>query len=648
MKKYIVQAVRYRWGVAAVLFAVCVALHLHGSSIGMFNQYFPTQTDVSIAEQYSIWGSARAIRSDEWAVHTPTYFSQAYNHHALYSDHMGVNGANMVLDYFAPSWDVTALAKPLNWGYLLFGNEAGLSWYWCGQMLLLFLSAFELFWILTRKNVCLSLLGMIMVGLSPAMQWWMVPHIPIVFIYGMCLFVLGYCFFTETSRWKTVLLSLLSVIALSGFALSLFPSIQVPVGLVTLLLLIACLWRDCARFAFPKWKWFFVIFIFLGTAGIVGGFLLRSLPDLQALMNTVYPGERRVLGGDCSVYAAFTDLYSMFLPYKDSNRLNNCEVATFIHFAPICAVLFFRPRKWREVTPRNRLTGYVLAGIAAVQLWFMLLGFPHFLAKITLFTYVNRMHLAYGWTATLFTIWVIDSLWTNNIRFSKWEQLLYPLCFGLAYVLLLNQEMLAYLTLKYALLEILAFMVLTWLFITHRKRLFALGMVAIMVFAGFPVNPLSRGISPITNHPISHLIQEIRAQDPEAKWLAVGENTWGVANFAMANGAEVINGTSFYPVGDWDALDPDGQYEQVHNRYSNESVVLTDESTYFSTPFPDQVYLHLNPKDLQKLDVSYVIATHNLSQDWNKYHIPAEVLLVQDQYIVYQIGDLPADAPTIR
>ncbi|MCI1769493.1 MAG: hypothetical protein LKM40_04940 [Mageeibacillus sp.] len=77
----------------------------------------------------------------------------------------------------------------------MFGNEIGLSWYWCGLMIMLFMTAFEMFWILTKKDAVLSLAGMLLIGFSPAMQWWMIPHITIVFVYAMALFDIGYYFF---------------------------------------------------------------------------------------------------------------------------------------------------------------------------------------------------------------------------------------------------------------------------------------------------------------------------------------------------------------------------------------------------------------------------------------------------------------------
>ena len=212
--------------------------------MGMYNTFFPTVTDQKEADKYSVIGTDRAIRSDEWAVQVPTFFSQYYNDYNVMSEQMSVGGENMILDYFAPVKSIVTLGKPLNWGYLFFGNEVGLSWYWCGQLILLFMTAFELFMILTNRCVKASVFGAFMIALSPCIQWWFLPHMPIVFLYGMALFDIGYYFFTAKKKWLRWLMTIIAGPIVLGFALSIFPSCQVPVAIIVVVLLIMCLIRD--------------------------------------------------------------------------------------------------------------------------------------------------------------------------------------------------------------------------------------------------------------------------------------------------------------------------------------------------------------------------------------------------------------------
>ena len=77
--------VKFRWLIAIIVFIVCISLKLHFSSMGEFNRLLPTVLDESKASMYNIHGKSRAIRSDEWMVHTCRYFSQKYNNYAKYS-----------------------------------------------------------------------------------------------------------------------------------------------------------------------------------------------------------------------------------------------------------------------------------------------------------------------------------------------------------------------------------------------------------------------------------------------------------------------------------------------------------------------------------------------------------------------------------
>lgn len=100
----------YRWALALLVFCVCVCLHLHGSSIGIYDELFPTHI---MEEETTLFGTPRWIRSDEFGVKTPTYFSQAANGYGLYSQQMSLSPTNMVLDYYSPVWDWTILGKPM-------------------------------------------------------------------------------------------------------------------------------------------------------------------------------------------------------------------------------------------------------------------------------------------------------------------------------------------------------------------------------------------------------------------------------------------------------------------------------------------------------------------------------------------------------
>lgn len=179
LKKIANLVIRYRYIVALCVFIFCLVFKLHGSSVGVFNTIFPDKTDPTITDH--VVGNARAIRSDEYNVQLPYYFSQYYNNYNLDSHQMSIAGQDMIIGYNAPVKDITMIAKPFTIGYLLFGNERGLSWYWCSKLILFILVSFEFMYIITHKNKKLSVLGSFLIVFSPAMQWWFSPHMYDVF-----------------------------------------------------------------------------------------------------------------------------------------------------------------------------------------------------------------------------------------------------------------------------------------------------------------------------------------------------------------------------------------------------------------------------------------------------------------------------------
>ncbi len=629
--------VKYRWPAAAVLFACCVLLRLHGSSMAMYDSIFPTHSDEAAAEQYYIWGQIRNYRTDEYGVSMPAYFSQSYNDYRMQSTRMSLSPTNMVLDYYAPVRDITAIGKPFTWGYLLFGNEVGVSWYWCGMTILMFLISFEMFMILTRGCKAVSAAGMLLVGLSPAVQWWFLPHIPIVYLYAMDLFVIGYYFFTARSAWMKWLTVLTAVIAGTGFVLSFFPSCQVTAGLAAAALLAACLVRDRDRITFKAKDWYRIGIVVVIAGGILGRFLLLWKDDLHMLLSTVYPGARMETGGGSRLSDLFTDLRTLFLPYHDSNILNNCEMATWIHLAPAFCLLF--PQIYlslRKKKDRNRLVGAILFLSLLVEIDYMCFGFSETMARLTLFRYANRMKLTYGWTAVLFTVWSADVIWKTPGILKKWEIIAVPAIYGIIYCSFIDESLLQYLPRIILLAEILLFVLLLFAILCKQKIFSICLTTLILCGAGLTVNPLSRGISPITNHPVSEFISSKALEEPDGLWLPVG-TPFFVNNFLLANGARVIGATNFYMDTErWKLLDPNGVYADSYNRYSNQIIYFTEEETSVELEWADSIRIMLNPDDLYRLGIRYIFTPIG-PDEMAEWGIRAAQVFTQDSYYIYQL-----------
>lgn len=669
MDEIINGVIKFRWIIALVFFVLCVIFKVHGTSIGIYDNVLPTHVNEAQANHYRLFGKDRIIRTDEYVVHTPTYFSQYYNNYNKYSNQMSIDSTNMLLDYYAPVKDITVLGKPFNWGYLIFGNERGLSFYWCGLQITLFMTAFELFYILTKRNKILSLVGMFMMGFAPTMQWWMIPHITIVFVYAMALFDIAYYMLIENNKLKKWVYAVTLGLLASGFALSIFPSCQIVAGAVIAVLLVTCLIRDREKLGIrvdnPETKeqkqleningssekidkklikenvFKLIISAFIAL-GILGYFIITSRADLKLLTNTVYPGKRVVTGQYCTLKDLFTNLSSFTLAFRDSNVLNNCEVSTFIHFAPLFLLMF--PGMERRLRTKNNeeskmdlLIGKALFIMLLVEIVFMCMGVTSRIAKLTLLKYVNRMQIGYGFTAVICSIWMLNVLWKNKDFYKKSQLIFLALIYGFLNFMIIDVDLKGYLNQKILILEILVLILILLLGMLEYKKLFTLGMCGLLFFAGGFVNPICFGISPITNHKISKCISDTAKKDKTAYWLVI-DDSGIMSNFVLANGGKSLSSTNFYPDNaKWKIIDKNGEKSDIYNRYANFNVNLTEKKTSIKLLFLDRVGLNINPKDLSKLNVRYILTNKNVEKSLNQCDIKYKKICIEDGYKVLKL-----------
>ncbi len=585
-------------------FVICVALNIHGSSINEYNKLFSNYSDYS--SQSIIVGESRSIRSDEWLVHTPYYMSQYYNDFDKTSNMMSLEGQDMIVGYNAPVRDITVIAKPFTWGYFLLGNERGLSWYWCSKVILMLLVSFELCMIITRKNKKVSLLGALLVSFSPLIQWWFVPHAADVFFWGMAVLVLSYNFFVASSRYYKNLFMLLTPLAVITFIVALFPSLQLPVGLIAIALLVTFLLRDKKQITFKKKDIWRIVAMGVFVIAVVGYTIITSKDAIMSLYNTVYPGKRVSLGDGGKIDALFTNLTVFTLPYKNITYLNNCEVSSFIHFAPVFMILYpWIARKMKK--DNNMIVGNVMLGCLIVMAVFMLVGFPELLARISFFSYINRMDLAYGFMATLFTVWGIDMIWKRKILSKKQIWIVIAIYVGLC-ICFVGERELTYLAWWQYGIIIAGLAVLIYLMLGGYKKLFIISMTLLIIISSFTINPLARGVGALFDHPLEKKISEIAKNDKESYWLAINDRI--LASVGVANGARVLNMVNFYPDFEkWEIIDPEGANKDVYNRYSHINVSLTDGKTeLLEGPTADLIIAKMNCKDVLKWPVKYLVS----------------------------------------
>lgn len=607
-----------RYFIATLVFIICLLFKLHMSSIGCYHYLFKNQA--TKVEATTILGMSRSIRSDEYMVHTPYYFSQYYNDYKKISKQMSLSGQDMIIGYNSPVKDISLLAKPLTWGYVLLGNEYGLSWYFSLKIILLVLISYEFVMILTKNNKKVSVMGALLISYSPAIQWWLVPHMADVFLWSMTLCVIAYHFFTTNKRWLKNLLTILAPLVLSVFVLALFPSCQIPLGIIALCLFIGALVRDRKQISFEKRDVFRIIYVVVISTIILSYSLLTSLDAIKLLYNTVYPGKRISLGGNYTFRSLFTNLTTLFLPYKESNVLNNCEVSDFIHIVVPCIIIFpLLYKKLKEKKESNLIIGIIIFIALVIEMIFMLIGFNELLAKLTLFSYINRMELIYGFTASLFSLWTIAILWKYKSILSMKAKVISILIFIIGYTLTITKQNVEYLPVYIYLIEMLAFSVFVFLIYQGKQKNSIIMLFLILLVSSFTINPIAYGTSSITDY---KLIPAIKKTIIKNKEYVLATNSLQMQSLLLANGIKTINAVNFYPdLKKWDLIDSKGKYTDVYNRYYHTEVRLTNEKTSFDLKQADMFILNLNVSDIKKWPVRTIVSPVSYDELLNQSNI---------------------------
>ena len=154
---------------------------------------------------------------------------------------------------------------------------------------------------------------------------------------------------------------------------------------------------------------------------------------------------------------------------------------------------------------------------------------------------------------------------------------------------------------------------------------------------GVYVNPVQHGIEELTGSTPYQMVQEVVEEDPQGLWIV--ENTaYPLTNLPITAGAPTINSTNVYPnLERWELLDPDHSDEEIYNRYAHIRIDLTEEETKFiEGETPDVFSLQLNYEDLETLDVSYILATRDLS-GYSGNELKLEELDHQGEVWIYRV-----------
>ena len=602
-----------RYVIGLIVFAFLVIGKYNGSSIEIWNSYIQPKYSM---ESNIILGIPRSIRSDEWLVGTPTTLTQATKNvnFGTYNRIMG-NTKNLVTLYpNLPSKDISILSTPNNIGYLFLDKERAFSFAWYLPYFILFFATFELMMIITKNKKLYSLLGTMLITLSPVVQWWQSPSIV---AYGALAVVLFY-YFLNSKDWKKKLL--LSIIfGYSGYLyiMCMYPAWQVPYAYIYLILFIWIIVKNKEKI--QKKDFLYLIPTLLIVVVPIYIIFTQNHNVIEIMNSTVYPGERMSTGGG-EWRMMFTYILDIFYPFKHSIG-NPCEFSQYLSLYPI-PILF---SIYLMIKNRRKDLFLILSNLFLILLsvW-IIFPLPKIISRLTLIymSTETRAQVAIGYLCILEIIYLL-----SNYEIEKKESKYINLK---NIVLLLISFITIFVTIKISnnvtelyfpgfvniytsLICLILYFIIIFLFIyNHKKTNYVLSIILIIItiFGGLLVSPINKGLSILYKKPIAKEIQKIVKSDKNAVFVA-SDSGIVLSNYLVVNGAKTVNSTNFIPNFDlYYELDPYLKYDDIYNRYHHLGFNLSKKSTNFELNQGDVITLNLNYKDVCKAHINYIVTNN--------------------------------------
>lgn len=602
---------QYRFVIAFLLLILLVSLKISGSSMGCW-QIFLRDAPDGVR-----WGTPRAIRSDEWGTLTPLCFRQEYNTlgaYSRYSSTLGTLRTDNMLVYGQPAWDILTVFRPFYWGYLFFGSERGLSWFWCGRLIVLFLSWFELGMLISDGQKKLAVMLAICVSFAPFLQWWFaINGLVEMLIYGAC-FVLGSNYLVSRAFHPgKIAVAVGMAVCAVGYVLTFYPAWMAPVawGFVPLFLWVI-IWKSKKAVLSKKDIVPWLLVLGITVAGLVL-LAVTSWDVIQAELNSVYPGKAAQSTGGFGFWWMMKYPISLLGALNQDNLI--VENSSIICFAPsgflLALWVIFKEKKKDPLL-------FLLLVMNVFFAWYYCIGIPGWMAKVMLlgFTNANRGPQVLGFLRLTLLVRALSLKEKSPRRIVAFFVAILSSVIPVAMAWGFTQYEPS--GLKWEYFDTVWKLILVWLILavlfyflyrtrTRNCMITVIGCCAVVLASSCWINPIMQGTPAITQSETMQVMRDLVKSDPSAIWLTV-DLDYPATNIPAMAGADCFNTTQTYPQKErWVTLDEAGEYEEVYNRYCHVAATFGSE-TSLQLISTDSVRVTLSAEDLKRLKIKYIVS----------------------------------------
>jgi hypothetical protein len=656
-----------------LFFLILVASGIHGSSTGITAHWWAPEKPYSaylfqppasllqnlsqpVAERLRgvFQAQPRFTRWDEFSNATPLALSQLSHspRFPVINTNIG-QGQNMLIQHHTPVWHIATLARPATWGYFIFGARRGLAWSWWLQLFGCFTVLYLLLRIILRRHEAIAAFGALWYcGSAYVACWSQWPAYSVFFPALACL--AAYHLLNSKQRSTQVICSVLLGLSIPGFLMLMYPPWQVPLTHLFLLLLIGLLVRDKLYLSLRHLSRHRLLCILgaLSLACLLSlSFVLTCLPALKTMSATVYPGKRVSLGGDYSLAQIFKGFYNLITIYETPPfLLNQSEAASFYYLFP---GVFLALALSKRLRGHLGVFGWLLISYLIAMLFFLLVGIPEWIAKITLLSYVPsyRADIAIGLASIILCVYVLVLIKDQKLNpEDRWEKLVpwivsvAAIClfiFHRAAMLKMSKEFPALsITLAVALL---AGLVSYCLIAGNSKAFCAIMCVAILATTA-PYNPLSTNLDHIYDSELAHQITRLNRESGDRPfWICYGGTHPGVLVYLL--GGRSLSGIHWPPqLALWSQFDYLGYYPNVYNRYAEVQLAYepVKERISFSNHQDGAFVVSINPNHLflKRLGARYVLAMGDAQPTLELARLPVVYKSTFGNFSIYEIPPL--------
>jgi hypothetical protein len=578
-----------------------VLLKLSGSSIGCWQKVLREPGPI----RGLLLSTPKKIRSDEWVVCTPSILSQARQAPPFPIENSSLGYGRTPLLMSIPVAHYTTLFRPQLWGYFLLDIERGFSFHWCAKVFGLLLASIWLLRQLGIRSRGIIAFGATWIFFSSFMQWWFSspPMLPeMVASWAMCIGCV-IAFWQGANRWQLTLAALGFVFFGINFILCLYPPFQIPLLLLGLALL-AGFWiegRKSDRTIHTRRGLLLLAASGLFIVLVLVPFWVETWSTLQVVAQTEYPGRRHSSGGGYAVWQLFAGPIGFF---ESEDKVppgfrNICEASNFYLFWPL-ALLGVAAGRVRHRISMSPLVLMLTLFLVVLSLY-CVVRLPDWVLYATLLVRVHEARALLGiGLANILLVCLFFDRYHGSI-FGTWWAVCGALgaAIGLAslfYALYVGNAGFFADRGHIALLICANAVFVTMFFWDGARRWLPPVFALVLICSNGLINPVMRGLGPLTESAAFQEIDKIRAADPKAKWIAWGDYVTG--QVVKATGAPVFNGTKIVPdLPFLQQLDPKSAYEAVYNRYAWVicAAQVFPEEVSFSLLQDDFYTIHLPP-----------------------------------------------------